>query len=103
MALPGTTEEPHHDFGSFRVGGKIYVTVPPGNEHIHVFLKEPDRELALAAYPEFTEKLMWGGKVVGVRLAPAKAKPAVVKAMVQQAYLAKSSKAGRRITHFPNG
>lgn len=86
LALPDTTEEPHHHFGSFRVGGRIFVTVPPDNEHIHVFVNEQDRELALAAYPEFTEKLLWGGKVVGVRVSLAQADPAVVKTMVRQAY-----------------
>lgn len=91
LALPDTTEAPHHHFGSFRVRGKIFVTVPPGNEHIHVFLSEQDRELALAAYPEFTEKLLWGGKVVGLRVSLPKAKPAVVKALVRQAYTHKSA------------
>ena len=92
LALPETAEEPHHHFGSFRVRGNIFVTVPPDNEHIHVFFNEQDRELALAAYPEFTEKLLWGGKVVGVRVALAKAKPAVVKAMLAQAYEHKAAK-----------
>lgn len=92
LALPETTEEPHHDFGAFRVRGRIFVTIPPGNEHIHVFVSEQDRELALAAYPEFTEKLLWGGKVVGVRVALPKAKTAVVQALVRQAHKYKSAK-----------
>ena len=96
LALPETTEEPHHNFGSFRVRGKIFVTVPPDNAHIHVFVNEQDREFALAAYPDFTEKLLWGGKVVGVRVVLAKAKPAVVKAMIRQAYEHKSAKAATR-------
>jgi hypothetical protein len=96
LALPETTEEPHHKLGSFRVRGKIFVTIPPDNEHIHVFVNEQDRELALAAYPDFTEKLLWGGKVVGIRVALAKAKPAVVKAMVRQAYEHKSAKSQAR-------
>ena len=96
LALPDTTEEPHHNFGSFRVRGKIFVTVPPDNEHIHVFVNEEHRELALAPYPDFTEKLLWGGKVVGVRVALAKAKPAVVKAMLAQAYEHKSAKPAAR-------
>jgi hypothetical protein len=96
LALPETTEEPHHNFGSFRVRGKIFVTVPPDNGHIHVFVNEQDRELALAAYPDFTDKLLWGGKVVGVRVALAKAKPAVVKAMLVQAYEHKGAKPAPR-------
>jgi hypothetical protein len=92
LALPETTEEPHHNFGSFRVRGKIFVTIPPDNEHIHVFVNEQDRELTLAVHPDFTEKLLWGGKVVGIRVALARAKPAVVKAMVLQAYKHKAVK-----------
>lgn len=96
LALPDTTEEPHHNFASFRVRGKIFVTVPPDNEHIHVFVSEQDREIALATYPDFTEKLLWGGKVVGIRIALAQAKVAVVKTMVRQAYEHKSAKLGAR-------
>ena len=92
LALPETTEEPHHNLGSFRVRGKIFVTVPPEQEHIHVFVNEQDRELALSAYPHFTEKLLWGGKVVGIRVALAMANAAAVKALVRQAYEHKSGK-----------
>jgi len=96
LALPETTEEPHHHFGSFRVRGKIFITVPPDNEHIHVFVNEQDREFALAAYPEFTEKLLWGGKVAGIRVVLANSLPAVVKALVRQAYDHKAAKTPTR-------
>ena len=67
LSLDAVTEEPHHHFSSFRVRGKIFVTMPPGEQFIHVFLAEDDREPALAMYPTFIEKLLWGGKVVGLR------------------------------------
>jgi YjbR len=38
LSLPDTTEEPHFEYSSFRVRGKIFVTVPPDEEHIHVAL-----------------------------------------------------------------
>lgn len=99
LALPETTEEPHHDSGSFRVRGRIFVTIPPDNRHIHVFVNEQDREFALAAYPDFTEKLLWGGKVVGIRVALARAQPAAVKTLVRQAYDHKAaSSPGRKPT-----
>jgi hypothetical protein len=91
FTLPGTTEEPHHQFSSFRVNGKIYVTVPPDEEHIHVFVSEAEREVALATSPGFIEKLLWGGKVVGIRVALAQATPSAVKALVVQAHRFKSS------------
>jgi hypothetical protein len=62
MSLEAVTEEPHHDYSSFRVRGKIFVTVPPAEDVVHVFVGEEERELALALYPQFMEKLLWGGK-----------------------------------------
>jgi hypothetical protein len=86
MALDAVTEEPHHNYSSFRVRGKIFVTVPPSGEVIHVFVAEEDRERALALYPDFLEKLYWGSKVLGLRVSLATAKAAVVKSLVSTAY-----------------
>lgn len=93
LALPEATEQRHHHFGSFRVRGKIFVTMPPGEEYIHVFVPDEVREPALATYPEFVEKLLWGGKVVGVRVTLASADPAVVKQLVERAWAGKAPKA----------
>jgi hypothetical protein len=92
MSLAEVSEQPHHHFGSFRVRGKIFVTVPPEQEHIHVFVSEPQRDRALAMYPEFTEKLLWGGKVVGLRVSLGKAYASVVKSLVRQAWELKAPK-----------
>lgn len=86
MSLEAVTEEPHHEYSSFRVRGKIFVTVPPDEQFIHVFVAEADRERALAVYPDFLQKLLWGGKVVGLRVSLASATPAVVKLLVGKAY-----------------
>ena len=86
LSLEAVTEEPHHDYSSFRVRGKIFVTVPPTEEVVHVFVGEEDRELALALYPGFIEKLLWGGKVVGLRVALAAANPSAVKTLVSKAH-----------------
>ncbi len=86
MSLEAVTEEPHHDYSSFRVRGKIFVTVPPAEEIIHVFVEEQDREQALAMYPNFVEKLLWGGKVVGLRITLAAASVAAVKTLIFKAY-----------------
>ena len=100
-SLQDVTEEPHHQFSSFRVKGKIFVTIPPDEEHIHVFVSETDREQALALYPEFVEKLLWGGKAVGLRIALAAAKPAVVKALVTKAWISKAPEASRKRPSAP--
>lgn len=97
LALPEVTEEPHHNFGSFRVKGKIFITVPPGDEYIHVFLPEVERERALALYPKFIEKLFWGKKVAGVRVNLSDSDPAVVKNLVQVAWHHKASKRLRSV------
>ena len=92
LSLPETTEEPHFNYSSFRVGGKIFATVPPEGEHIHVFVAEEQREQALALEPAFIEKLHWGKRVVGLRLTLEKAKPAVVERLLSQAWSGKAPK-----------
>ncbi len=93
LSLDEVTEAPHHAYASFRVRGRIFVTVPPGEDAIHVFVEEADREQALAMYPGWAEKLLWGGKVRGLRIALASAEPAAVKALVRKAC---ETRAGKR-------
>ena len=92
LTLPEVTEAPHHHLSSFRVSGKIFVTVPPDGRYIHVFVGEEQRVLALMLAPEFIEKLLWGEKVVGLRIALAMAKPALVKQLIAQSWQAKAPK-----------
>jgi hypothetical protein len=86
LSLPEVSEEPHHNFNSFRVRGKIFVTVPPGEAHIHLFVSEQQREQALVLHADFAEKLLWGGKVVGIRIALASANSAAIKRIVHSAW-----------------
>lgn len=96
LRLAGTTEEPHHNFGSFRVRGKIFVTIPPGEELLHIFLPDETRELALAADPQFLEPVYWGTKILGVRVHLRKAKKSTVLQLVKQAYEHKSAQVNKR-------
>lgn len=93
LALPEVAEEPHFQSTSFRIRGRIFATVPPAEEFLHVFVREDDREPALAMYPEFIEKLFWGGKVAGLRVVLARAEPKVVAALLQRAWSHKAPKA----------
>jgi hypothetical protein len=93
LALPEVTEEPHHTYGSFRVRGKIFVTVPPEQDRVHVFVADEPRDQAIAMYPEFVEKLMWGKKALGVRVLLQGADPAAVKRLVRLAWEHKAPKA----------
>jgi len=93
LSLPEVIEAPHFDYGSFRLrGGRMIATVPPGGELLHVFLPDALREPLLAMHPEFLEKLLWGGKVVGLRVRLPEATPAVVKRMLLQTWEAKAPK-----------
>lgn len=92
MGLEGTTEEPHHHFSSFRVGGKIYVTIPPEEDRIHVFVPGPIREPALELHGDYCEELPWGKKIVGLRVFLEHADREVVKRLVRAAWATKTAK-----------
>jgi hypothetical protein len=95
LSLPEVTEEPHFDYSSFRVRGKIFVTVPPEEDRIHVFVGEEHRARFLAMHPEFLASLPWGKKIVGLRVMLAKADAAVVKQLVTFAWQNKAPKSLR--------
>jgi hypothetical protein len=90
LSMPEVTEEPHFQYTSFRVRGKIFATVPPLANFLHVFVADREREIALALEPGFIAKLLWGGKVVGLRVTLAEAKPAIVQDLLRQAWLRKA-------------
>jgi hypothetical protein len=92
LAMEAVTEAPHHDFGSFRVRGKIFATVPPGETLLHVFVGEEDRERTLALHPGCTEKLLWGRKAVGLRIDLGLAPAPLVKQLLDQAYATRVAK-----------
>lgn len=96
LALPETTEEPHHNSGSFRVRGKIFVTIPPGGKLLHIFLPAEERELALALDPGFLEPVAWGSKILGVRAHLPRARQSTVLQLVKRAYEYKSAQVARR-------
>ena len=102
LSLPGATEEPHFEYSSFRVRGKIFVTVSPDERHIHVFLADADREQALALHHAFVEKLVWGGKVRGLRILMSKATPTAVRRLVRLAWLHKAPKRLAAALNEPN-
>jgi len=68
LSLPGATEEPHFDMSSFRVRGKIFATVPPDDEHLHVFVDEGEVHAAVAEDPAAFEPLLWGQRLRGLRV-----------------------------------
>jgi hypothetical protein len=92
MSLREVTEQPHFDCTSFRVRGKIFVTVPPDGQHLNVFLDEEQRALALAVQPACVEALWRGGKVVGLRVNLSEADVKAVNEPMRLAWMRKAPK-----------
>ena len=92
LSLPETTEEPHFDFGSFRVKGKIFATVPPDDKHLHVFVDGAVLDVLPAAQPKAYEKLFWGKRVAYLRVTLAAAKAADVEELVRSAWRRRAPK-----------
>ena len=91
-SFPETVEEPHFHYASFRIRGKIFATAPPGGEYLYVFVSDEDREMALDAQPDFLENLVWGKRVVGLRVTLPGAKSEVVHKLLRQAWSRKAPK-----------
>ena len=68
LALPGTTEQPHFELTSFRVGTKIFATLPPGQDAVHVFVADELAQAVAQEHPETVELLWWGNRLSGVRI-----------------------------------
>ncbi len=92
LSLPSANEEPHHHYTSFRVKGKIFATAPPDEEHLHVFVDEERRELAIAMFPDAYEPLTWGKKTVGVRVRLPAADADDVEDLLRSAWMLKAPK-----------
>lgn len=92
MSLPEATEEPHFDYSSFRVRGKIFATVPPDGTVLHIFVDEDQRAPLISAYPAVFTPLHWGSKMVGVRVLLARANADAVKRLLTQSWLRKAPK-----------
>jgi hypothetical protein len=90
LSLPEVTEEPHFQMSSYRVRGKIFATVPPDNEYLHLFVAELERETMVTLHPEAYEKLWWGKKVAGLRVKLAAATKADVQQLLRSAWLVKA-------------
>jgi len=90
LRLPEVAEQPHFQYTSFRVRGKIFATAPPEGTHLHVFISEDEREQALLMHAAFFKQRHWGSKVVGLRVDLSKAKLKVVKELIRQAWTDKA-------------
>ena len=67
LSLEGSVEQDHHGFPSFRVGGKIFATLPD-DEHVHVMLSEDRIREIVESDPHACEEKWWGKKLAAVRV-----------------------------------
>ncbi|MGE3164720.1 MAG: MmcQ/YjbR family DNA-binding protein [Planctomycetota bacterium] len=95
LSLPQVTEQPHFDLTSFRVRGKIFMTAPPQLDHLHLFVAEEIREEALNFHSDCSEELLWGSKVVGLRVRLDKVPANVAKRLVRLAWENKAPAASK--------
>lgn len=95
LSLPGASEQPHFHLASFRVGGRIFMTLPPEHDHVRVFVGDDQREVALSLHPDCVSKLWWGKKVCGLRVELAKVPPAVARQLVESAWKSKAPRPRR--------
>jgi hypothetical protein len=86
LALPEVTEAPHFDMAGFRVNGKLFATVPPDNDRVHVFLDADEVAAYCAEYPEAVAELWWGRKLSGCRVHLAAADAALMHELLVMAW-----------------
>jgi hypothetical protein len=90
LSLPGAAEEPHFDMSSFRVRGKIFATVPPGGELLHVFIDEAEVQASAAENPAAFEPLLWGQRIRGLRVRLAAVPAGRVAELLEEAWRRKA-------------
>jgi hypothetical protein len=94
LSLPGTSEEPHFDMTSFRVGGKIFATATADETRLHIFVDESEIAATVAELPHAVEPLLWGQRVRGLRVLLAAAADDRVRELLMDAW---RRKAGKRL------
>jgi hypothetical protein len=92
LGLPETAEAPHHDMTSFRVAGKIFATVPPAGDRVHVFVHEDDVAAYCAEFPDVVEELWWGKRLSGCRVLLRHADRALVRELLTESWRRKAPK-----------
>ena len=89
LALPESAEQDHHGRPSFRVGGRIFTTLPDG-EHLNVMVDELAANAAVATHPEACEELWWGRRRRGVRVTLDAATPVLLEDLLHDAWQRKA-------------
>ncbi len=94
LELPGAIEQDHHGMASFRVGGKIFATVPD-LEHVRVMLDEPGILAAVAEYPEVCAPYYWGKKLSCAVVSLPAASSELLRELLTDAWLRRAPRGSR--------
>jgi hypothetical protein len=92
LSLPGSSEAPHHDMTSYRVMGKIFATVPPAGDRVHIFVGADETAAYCAEFPGVVEELWWGKKLSGCRVTLRSATAPLLREMLRESWRRKAPK-----------
>ena len=84
LHLPDTSEQDHHGRASFRVGGKIFATVPD-DAHLNVFVDVDEVPGLVAEYAACTA-LYWGKRLRGVQVELASVEASLLRELLTDAW-----------------
>ena len=93
LALPQAVEEPHFERCSFRVGGRIFATVPPEGGTLNVMLDEEEARAAAQELTGVVELLWWGRRLSGVQVILEQADPEDVAELLEEAWRRRAPRA----------
>ncbi len=88
-ALPETTVADHFGIDSYRVGGRIFVTVPDSS-HVRVMLDEEEIRALAEQAPETFEPVWWGRRLAAVCVDLRRIGEAELQELVADAWLRKA-------------
>ncbi|MFO1052676.1 MAG: MmcQ/YjbR family DNA-binding protein [Planctomycetota bacterium] len=93
LGFPAAHEEPHFQTRSFRVGKRIFATMPPDAEHLHVFVEAHVARAAARSEPVAISELHWGKQLAGVRVLLAAISRETLRALLESAWRRRATKA----------
>jgi hypothetical protein len=85
LGLPDAVEQDHHGFPSFRVGGRIFATLPD-EATLRVMLDEGGIRTAIHDAPRVCAEQWWGKKLAAVAVDLAAADATLVARLLEEAH-----------------
>jgi hypothetical protein len=91
LALPEVIEQDHCGNPSFRIGGRIFATVPD-EAHLNLMIDPFDVDAVVREDPDACEELRWGKEVRGVRVSLNESGATMVQTLLETAWRRKAPK-----------